>query len=205
MTDQVLVPLRQQSLAVTSNSEGDERVAVLVTRAQAGDGDSFGQIYSLLVPKVYAYVLARLRSRQDAEDVTTLAWVRAWTSLGRYRPTGSFASWLFTIVRRAVADHYRRHRPETVPIDNQVETLLDTAAGAEERTLSVERVQRVSAIIATLTADQQDVLALRFLAELPYRDIARIMGKREPAVKMLAYRGLAETRRRYEHENPTAG
>jgi len=55
-------------------------------------------------------------------------------------------------------------------------------------------------IISTLSRDQQDVISLRFLADLPYAEIAQIIGKRESAVKMIAYRALDELRRRYTHD-----
>ncbi len=204
MSDQMLAPVLHQRFLEASGPGSEERVATLVARAQAGDGDSFRQLYSLLLPKVYAYVLARLGSRQDAEDVTAATLERAWASLRRYRSTGSFTAWLFTLVRRAVADHCRRRRLETVPMESLADTLLDPAAGAEERATEADQLRRVLQIIASLSPEQQDVIALRFRAELPYNDIAQVMGKREPAVKMLAYRALSEIRRRYEDENPVS-
>jgi RNA polymerase sigma factor (sigma-70 family) len=170
----------------------DESLAV------RGDVDSFVVLYRRHLRSVYGYLYARLGNRQEAEDVTTLVFERAWTALRRYRPSGSFKSWLFTIARRALADHYRQRKPRPVVVEEVEETLLDPAAGPEEAALASEQLRQVLEIIEGLGREQQEVIALRFMAELRYGEIARITGKREAAVKMIAYRALEEIRRRYE-------
>src|SRR5207253_11232152 len=67
-----------------------------------------------------------------------------------------------------------------------------------EAVLASEELRQVLDIIAGLSREQQEVIALRFMAELRYGEIAQVTGKREAAVKMIAYRALEEIRRRYE-------
>ena len=166
--------------------------------AARGDVDSFVLLYRKHLRSVYGYLYARLGNRQEAEDVTTLVFERAWIALRRYRSSGSFKGWLFTIARRGLADHYRQRKPRPVEMEDVAETLLDPAAGPEEAALASEQLRQVLEIIASLGREQQEVIALRFMAELRYGEIARIMGKREAAVKMITYRALEEIRRRYE-------
>ena len=166
-------------------------------RAARGDVDAFIRLYRAYLPAVYRYAYARLGNAQDAEDVTALVFERAWTSIPRYRPTGSFRGWLFTIAHRAVADQYRQAQP-AFSVEMLAESLRDPAAGPEEQGLVAAELQQLLAIVAALRPVQQQVLALRFLADLPYDAIARLVGKREATVKMIAYRALTELRRQLD-------
>ena len=74
------------------------------TLALRGDADSFIQLYRTYLPLVYRYLLARLHDQHDAEDVTALVFERMWISLPRYRPTGTFTGWLFTLAHRTLVD-----------------------------------------------------------------------------------------------------
>ena len=164
--------------------------------AARGDADSFVLLYRRYLQPVYSYLYARLGNREEAEDITAVAFEHAVSSLKGYRPTGSFAGWLFTIVRRALADYYRQRTPHEIEVEKQANALVDPSDGPEDKALASEEVRQVLGIIAGLGHDQQEIIALRFFAGLPYAEIARLMGKREAAVKMAAYRALDEIKRR---------
>ena len=169
--------------------EADEELAA------RGDNAAFIMLYKRHLRGVYSYLYSRLESVQEAEDLTAQTFERAWSSLSSYRPTGLFKSWLFTIAYRNFADHYRHRRVHTVA-GSEADYLADSALGPEAAFMQAEQLQLVLSVIATLSEDQQEIVSLRFMGELPYKEIARIMGKREAAVKMAAYRALEEVRRR---------
>lgn len=187
--EQVLRAHAPISQPVTIPSQAEDALAA------QGSIDGFIQLYHAHVRGVYRYALARLGNPQDAEDVTSDIFKRAWSSLPRYRPEGAFKSWLFSIAHRAVADHYRKHGPPTVTLDSLAE-IIDPAVQPEEGALTSEQLRQVFAALASLSQEQQEVITLRFLSDLRYEEIARIMGKRESAVKMTAYRALEQLRRR---------
>jgi RNA polymerase sigma-70 factor (ECF subfamily) len=164
--------------------------------AARGDADSFIVLYRKHLRPVYGYLYARLRDREEAEDLAALVFERALSGIKSYKATGSFAGWLYTIAHRALADHYRKRRPRQVPVETHADTLLDPGAGPEDRAIASDQVRRILQIIAQFGQEQQDVIALRFMAGLPYAEIAQAMGKSEAAVKMIAYRALEEIRRR---------
>lgn len=92
------------TLSIASQLQGtqadvgsDEALAVL------GDADSFMQLYHRHLKPVYSYLYARLGNRKEVEDMAAMTFERALSSIKGYRPTGSFAGWLFTIctTRRA--------------------------------------------------------------------------------------------------------
>lgn len=147
--------------------------------ATRGDAASFLALYRRYVQPMYRYAYARLRHPHDAEDVKAQVWETAWRSLPHYRPTGSFAGWLFTIAQRTLADHFRRRMQTTVPVHLYAETLPDPTDGPEDVALASDKLRTLLVQLASLSAEQQAVLALRFFGELRYAEIAQALGKRE--------------------------
>src|SRR5262249_28292650 len=81
-----------------------------------GDPIGFASLYRRHVRSVYHYIASRVGTRQEAEDVTSEAFQRAWSSRETYRCNRPFRAWLFGVVRHALADHYR-HRPARATVD----------------------------------------------------------------------------------------
>ncbi len=103
------------------HGDGEEIIQTDATLAVRGDAESFMQLYCTHLRAVHNYLFARTGNRQDAEDLTALVFERAWISLKNYKPVGSFKAWLFTIVQRALADHYRRSKPHSITLDSLTE------------------------------------------------------------------------------------
>ena len=158
-------------------------------------GDGFEEFFQEVYPRARHVAYRILGNKQEAEDVTSVAFERAWCSIGNYAPTGSFKAWLFTIVNRSLADYYRGRKPPPVEVDSLADTLADGGVGPEDTVIASEQVRHVMSVMSALSPEQQEIIALRFLGELRYKEIAAILGKREAAVKMAAYRGLDEMRK----------
>jgi len=164
--------------------------------AQRGDAASFTELYERHLPAVYRYLVGRVRSREEAEDLTSDVFRHVWTSRHRFGGFGTFRAWLFTIVRRTLADHYRRHQPLERLGPAIAERVLDSALTPEDQVVKDERELLVRRLLAGLADEQQEILGLRFAAELTYAEIAVVIGKREHAVKKIAYRTLETLRGR---------
>jgi RNA polymerase sigma factor (sigma-70 family) len=164
--------------------------------ARRADTRSFSVLYERYLPAVFRYVSGKVSSPEEAEDLTSEAFRQAWTSRRAYRARGTYRAWLFSIVRRSVADHYRRHRPAAALETTVVDRLQDSAPGPEEEILREDQSRTARALLAELSHEQREVLSLRFAAELTYAEIAVVIGKREEAVKKIAQRALEAIRRR---------
>ena len=182
--------LRVEQPGEETGEDTDEALAV------RGDADSFVLLYRRHLDAVYAYLYARLGNREESEDVTSVAFERALHALDGYRPVGQFKAWLFTIVHRALVDHYRRRRLRYVPVESVADSLTDPAMGPEDIVVRSEEMRQVRKVMRELSAEQQEIVAMRFMAGLRYAEIAQVVGKREAAVKMAAYRAIEEIRRR---------
>ena len=168
--------------------------------ALRGDADSFMQLHQRYAVPVYRYLASRTDAH-SAEDVTALVFERAWHSLPRFKPSGSFAGWLFTIVQRTLIDSYRHARVQhrhTTPLD---ETIRDPQAQPEAMAVQREQNRVLFDALKSLPPEHQELIRLRFFADLPFSTIAAIVGKKEAAVKMMTYRALETLKRSMPHDD----
>jgi RNA polymerase sigma factor (sigma-70 family) len=111
-----------------------------------------------------------------------------------YRRDGHFAAWLFTIARNKAVDYYRR--TPNVPLDeSMVPPFHSDLAGETE--ISQQNAILLSAIRA-LTEDEQELIRLRYVAELSFIEIAKALHKSEGATKKMLYRLLARLKGQME-------
>lgn len=124
-----------------------------------------------------AYNLARwlVRNDQDAEDVVQEAYLRAFKFFGGYRG-GEGRTWLLTIVRNTSYSWLQRNRARelTEPIDDTQQDLICDLANPEMRLMRDADTQVVRAALAELPLEFREVMVMRELEELSYKEIAAI-------------------------------
>lgn len=160
----------------------------LVEQAKSGDAAAFGRLYDALGDRVYRYIFFRVGDEQTAEDLTSQVFLKAWEDLRRYRPTGPFAAWLYTIARNTVIDHYRTRR-STVSLDEVASRIGHDPVVEATVDLHLE-AKSLHAAMQLLTDEQREVLNLKFMADLDTAEIASHMRKTEGAIRALQMRAL---------------
>jgi RNA polymerase sigma-70 factor, ECF subfamily len=162
---------------------GVDQVPGLVQRAQEGDKDAFGQLYRLHHAQVFR--LVRVRLGEDADDVTSDIFLRAWAALPRYQSTAApFVAWLYGIARHVVADEFRR-RKRTAPVAEVPE------AGVEFH--EDERLA-ISEAMARLPDTQRQIVEMKFLMGLRNPEVAAALGITVGAVNAKQWRALKALR-----------
>jgi RNA polymerase sigma-70 factor (ECF subfamily) len=130
-----------------------------------------------LIPRVYAYVAFRVGPGADAEDITSECFERALRYRDRYDPRrGEPLAWLIGIARRLVADSRSAVRVEELEL--AWETTADDHSEAAVRRLSVQ------AAVAQLSSRDQELVALRYGADLTARQIGAVVGLSTHAVEV---------------------
>lgn len=147
----------------------EEADYALVSSAQEGDRQAFGELVSLYRQGVINVVYRICGDEALAEDIAQEAFIRAWQKLPSYQPKASFRSWVYRIATNAVLDELRRQK-ETINVDGL--QVADPAQSIEERLIDRQEVERVQAAILDLPEASRAVLVLREFEGLSYQEIA---------------------------------
>ena len=170
------------------------QVGSLIEAARAGSAVAFEQIYRSLAGQVSSYL--RWHRATDPDGLTNDVFAQVHRNLGGFEgDEQNFRSWVFTIAHhRMIDDRRRANRQPRVDGEVGVEEHMGTG-DVEDDVLNWLAHDRVRDLLAVLSPDQRDVVLLRIVADLSVEDVARMLGKREGAVKALQHRALAALRR----------
>lgn len=168
-------------------------VMALVTAAQAGDGEAFGQLYDRYVDVVHRYIAYRVTNHSLTEDLTSETFLRALRRISSYTWQGrDFGAWLVTIARNLIADHFKssRYKLELATSDLVEAGAERSSAGPEDQVLTGITNTSLFEAVKKLNAEQQECIVLRFLQGMSVAETATILGKNENAIKALQYRAV---------------
>jgi len=175
---------------VRAPRESAAHVRTLVAKAQQGDREALEELYLLHFDRIYSYLHMSVGNRHDAEDLTTQTFLKMLEAIARFRwQSAPFSAWLFRIAHNLAMDHFRANR-RWQPEEEVPEPPDSEEASAEEEAMHSIGRQSMLELIENLSADQQQVLTLKFVFNFPNAEVATILGKTEGAIKSLQHRAL---------------
>jgi RNA polymerase sigma-70 factor, ECF subfamily len=176
----------------------------LAVRLADGDPRAPRELVERHQTELYRYAFAMLRDREAAEDAVQDAFERALAALGRYpeeRLRGMrLRAWLYRVTLNVVRNALQRNRRET-PVGPEKLSELAGGASGERR----EETMDVLAALGRLSQRQRTAIALRYMQDLPYVEIAAATGWPEATARTLACRGLGRLRALLEIETKKGG
>jgi RNA polymerase sigma-70 factor (ECF subfamily) len=164
-------------------------------RFQGGDRVAFGQIVRRHQSPLYNFALRHLRSGPAAEEVVQEAFVRVVRNAGDFKHAARFSTWLYTIARNLCVDEARKrvHRkhasldhPKGASEEGGAtlgEQTGDGKPSAERAAASTEIRERVLEALDALPEEQREVFLMREVSNLPFKEIAEIVGVPENTIK----------------------
>ena len=168
----------------------------LMIRFQSGDRSSLALLVGRHKTRLYNFALRQLGSGSSAEEVVVDAFVRVVQSAAEFTRASRFSTWLYGIARNLCVDQMRkwalrRHasldRPERATDGEEDASLGERApdgrVNGERAAGSLEIRERVLAAIEALPIEQREVLQMREVGSLPFKDIAEVVGVAENTVK----------------------
>jgi RNA polymerase sigma-70 factor (ECF subfamily) len=165
-------------------------VRKLVDRGQQGDRQALEELYLLHFDRIYSYLHMSVGNRHDAEDLTTQTFMKMLESIKRFKwQSAPFSAWLFRIAHNLAMDHFRANR-RWQPEEDVPEPEGEIEPSAEAAAMQVIGRQSMLELIENLSTEQQQVLTLKFVFNLPNAEVATILDKTEGAIKSLQHRAL---------------
>ena len=176
------------SSGIAVNSGMDKQTLVL--RSQAGDQDAFACLYDTYIERIYRYVYFRVADEDVAEDITSQVFLKSWEKLASFQvgPT-PFIAWLYRIAHNAVIDYYRT-RKVALPLEQATAAEIGRTDGTDEKLDRQFEGQQLRVALAQLTAEQQQVMILKFIMGFSTCQIAQQLGKQQGAIRALQMRAL---------------
>src|SRR3954464_16080217 len=174
----------------------------LVELAQQGDREALEALYLMHFDRIYSYLHMSVGNRHDAEDLTTQTFLKMLESIKRFRwQSAPFSAWLFRIAHNLAMDHFRASR-RWQPEEEVPEPLGETEPSAELAAFQSIGRQSMLELIENLSQEQQQVLTLKFVFNLPNAEVATVLGKTEGAIKSLQHRALVSLQKQIAGDSP---
>ena len=157
------------------------------------DADAFGEIYDLYVKRIYRFIYFKVPSAEQAEDLTSESFLKAWHYLFEKREVPNLQALLYSIARSVVIDWYRASSAErmgTVSLDETLTATLPDAA-AEKTLRNIEAKFDTTLVLERLRGlkdEYREVVIMKFLDEMSTAEIATVLGKSSANVRVILHR-----------------
>jgi RNA polymerase sigma factor (sigma-70 family) len=155
----------------------------------------FATLYEEFLPKVYRYISYKVADRNLAEDLTSLVFEKALTKYESYSSEKArFSTWVFSIARNTVIDHFRvSSKKQNVPLETAL-SIPDGGPSPDDELVRGEENRRLQKCVSKLSHQEQEIISLKFGAELTNREIARTTGLSESNVGTILFRTVRKLR-----------
>lgn len=180
----------------------------LASRCLAGDAQAWEQLARTQQRRVYGICYRFTGSQTDAEDLTQEVFLKMYRNLASFDPLrGGFTTWLTTLTRNLLVDHYRRSRlerasdslDETYAGDDdgptRAERIADTGRSQEQHVAGLELRAQIQAALKQVSPELREAVILRDLEDMDYKEIAEVLCIPQGTVKSRISRGRSELAR----------
>ena len=194
--------------ALPATPPADVDWTALVEKCLRGDGGAWAELVRSHHRRVYGMCYRFTGSAHDAEDLTQEVFLKLYGNLRSFNSEkGSFTTWITTLTRNLLVDHFRRSRMErsTDSLDAGWDAAEETRSGAEllqyarrsphDHTVARELERMVQGALAKVSPELREAVILRDLEDMDYKEIALVLRVPEGTVKSRISRGRAELAR----------
>ncbi len=179
----------------------------LMLAVRRGDAGSFEELLDRYRGPLVSYFSRMLRDRAMAEDLAQETFLRVYQARHRYEPEAKFTTWLYRIATNLALNAIRdRKDANTAPGSDgdgegkepEIATIADAKPTAEQVLMHSERQEMIRRAVEALPENQRAAVILHKYQDVDYRQIARILGVSESAVKSLLFRAYESLRGRLQ-------
>ena len=167
---------------------------MLIRQILKGDQQAFDALVRRHYANIYAYCYRRVRDENAAADLTQEAFLKVVATIYKYRLTGKFSNFVFTIAVNLCNDYWRKHEPA---VDIDLAVLPSTAQQPLDGIIQDEENQRLRERLEALPDMQKEALILYYYHGMKAKDIAEITGVPLATAKSRIKQGLDKLRKEY--------
>jgi len=167
-----------------------------------GEIPDFDLLVHLHRPRIFRFILASLRDREAAENLTQDCFVRAYKARDQFRGASTIATWLMQIAANLVRTHessrrlkfWRRSLQPAIDLADVREWIPDRQMSPEQMAAAKQQVEAIWKVAAHLSERQRTVFLLRFVEDMDVLEIVAVTGMKEGTVKTHLFRAVQSVR-----------
>lgn len=162
---------------------------------QNKDADAYGQLYDYYVDRIFRFILFKVSSIEEAEDLTSEVFLKTWeyvnNGAGKIKNLNAL---LYKVARNAVIDHYRAKSSNAVATDEERMELIQDKRDLEGEANAKIEILNIEKHLAKLKDAYREVIILKYVEEFSIGEIAEIVDKSRGNVRVLLHRALQALR-----------
>lgn len=155
----------------------------LIQQALSGDQNAFARLRQKYHDAIFNLIYRMIREKDEVEDLTQEAFIKAFASLATFNDDYAFSTWLYKIATNNCIDYIRRKKLQTFSIDKPIESkesdfsfeLPDTTYEPDQEMIASQRKKFLEDAINALPPKYRKVIVMRHQEELEYQEIAQIL------------------------------
>ncbi|HUU15208.1 MAG TPA: sigma-70 family RNA polymerase sigma factor [Terriglobia bacterium] len=185
-----------------------DRDLELMLAVRRGDASSFEELLHRYRGPLVGYFSRMLRDPAMAEDLAQETFMRVYQARERYEPDAKFTTWLYRIATNLALNALRDRKEVTPPFEQDFEgeaseprdasRIPDARPTAEQALMESERQRIIRQAVESLPERQRAAVVLHKYQDVDYRQIAKVLGVSESAVKSMLFRAYEALRLRLE-------
>ncbi len=180
----------------------------LMLEFKDGNKASFEALMRTYFPRLLNFIYRFVGNRELAEDLTQEVFIKVYHNASGYKPQAKFQTWIYTIAKNICLNELRKHKNQTVSMDETFETQDDTLKRQFEDTktpnvaqemVAKEKIEVIKKAIESLPESQRMAVILRRYDNFSYEEIAKAMNTSVKAVKSLLSRSKENLKERLQN------
>jgi len=161
--------------------------------------ETFVKLYEEFMPRVYRYIYYKVNNQFLAEDLTSTVFEKALDHFDKYSSdNAAFSTWIFSITRHAIIDYYRTEGKKKYVSLDEAEDKPSTEESPFEKLQNKDEKECLNRCISSLSREEQEIIHLKFGAEMSNHQIAEILGISESNTGVKLFRTIKKLKEYFQ-------
>lgn len=158
---------------------------------QNKDAEAYGKLYDCYVDRIYRFVYFKVNVQEDAEDITSEVFLKAWEYINTTnKKIDNFNALIYRVARNSVIDYYRNRKINVSTDDEENLIQIQDKVNVIENVEQVLDRSNIEKLLSKLKEAYRDVILLKYIEDYSISEIAEITGKSNANVRVLLHRGI---------------
>lgn len=168
---------------------------ILVHRAQRGDQSAFAKLYNEYAEHIQRFVFFKVSDRDKGEELLNIIFTKTFQYLLKNEEIDNLRALLYQIARHTIIDFYRSQGQHLTSLEEISEKDYNEQNNLDEKIDIKLDLEKIKEALDKIPDHYKEVLILRFVEELSFKEIAKMINQKEATTRMIVHRGLGEMKK----------